>query len=149
MDLNSQDPPPTALLAFFLRYPNPFARHVLSCDVLSRRIDPETGKLHTTRLILKKGIVPRWAQDWIPGTGRGRLEAWVLEESVVDPPAAIDDEEEQHVVEQRAESSAMANARERTMRERHASLVASTKNISFKKMLHIIEGAELFASPKG
>lgn len=80
--------------------------------------------------------MPRWAQEWIPGTGRGRLEAWVLEESVVDPPADVE-----------AESSRMAEAR--SIRQNHASLVASTKNISFKKMLHVVEGAELFASSTG
>ncbi|RXK42305.1 hypothetical protein M231_00295 [Tremella mesenterica] len=85
----SPEPTATPLLAFFLRYPNPFARHVLSVDVLSRRIDPQTGQLHTTRLILKRGILPKWANQWLPvaGASGGRgLDAWVLEESVVDPP---------------------------------------------------------------
>ncbi|WWC58065.1 uncharacterized protein I303_100600 [Kwoniella dejecticola CBS 10117] len=83
------DPPPTPLLAFFLRYPNPFARHVLSVDVLSRDVDPSTGQVHTTRLILKRGILPKWATKWLPAAatsgGRG-LDAWILEHSVVDPP---------------------------------------------------------------
>ncbi|WVQ93824.1 hypothetical protein IAU59_000902 [Kwoniella sp. CBS 9459] len=82
------DPTPTPLLAFFLRYPNPFARHVLSVDVLSRHVDPSTGQIHTTRLILKRGILPKWATRWLPAAssgGRG-LDAWILEESVIDPP---------------------------------------------------------------
>ncbi|OCF39310.1 hypothetical protein I317_06892 [Kwoniella heveanensis CBS 569] len=82
------DPTPTPLLAFFLRYPNPFARHVLSVDVLSRHVNPTTGQIHTTRLILKRGILPKWATRWLPAAssgGRG-LDAWILEESVVDPP---------------------------------------------------------------
>lgn len=82
------DPPPTVLLAFYLRYPNPFARHVLSCDVISREVDVSTGKIKTQRLILKRGIVPRWASKWLEGLGMGMmggggLEAWVLEESEV------------------------------------------------------------------
>ncbi|WVF66201.1 hypothetical protein IAT40_000941 [Kwoniella sp. CBS 6097] len=82
------DPTPTPLLAFFLRYPNPFARHVLSVDVLSRHVNPTTGQIHTTRLILKRGILPKWATRWLPAAssgGRG-LDAWILEESVIDPP---------------------------------------------------------------
>ena len=87
--MSSPEPPPTPLLAFFLRYPNPFARHVLSVDVLSRSVHPETGQIHTTRLILKRGILPKWANSWLPSAGAsgGRgLDAWVLEESIVDPP---------------------------------------------------------------
>lgn len=82
----SDDSPQTALLAFYLRYPNPFASHVLSCDVISRAIDPTTGRISTQRLILKKGIVPRWARTWLENFGMmggGGLEAWVLEESEV------------------------------------------------------------------
>ena len=63
-------------LAFWLRYPNPFASHgtfnssmlhctlltsiiVLAVDVLDRYVD-ENGVLKTTRLVLKKGKVPKW-----------------------------------------------------------------------------------------
>lgn len=46
--------------AVWQKYPNPFASHVLSSDVIERRVDPETGILHTTRLFLKKGKVPKW-----------------------------------------------------------------------------------------
>lgn len=83
----SPDPPQIPLTAFFRRYPNPFARHVLSVDTLSRYIDPVTGRLHTTRLILKRGILPKWARRVLPlGRGGTGLDTWVLEESVVDPP---------------------------------------------------------------
>ncbi|KAF9023404.1 MSF1-domain-containing protein [Hymenopellis radicata] len=58
-------------LAYFLRYPNPYASHILSCDVISRELTP-AGTLLTTRLILKRGII-------------SRTEAWVIEESEVDP----------------------------------------------------------------
>ncbi|CAG8533365.1 13020_t:CDS:2 [Ambispora leptoticha] len=67
-------------LAFWMRYPNPFASHVLSVDVIDRHVDPTSGMLRTTRLILKKGKVPSW------GIGLIRTpEAYILEESIVDP----------------------------------------------------------------
>jgi len=67
-------------LAFFLRYPNPYAAHVISCDVVSRT-QTESGSLLTTRLILKRGALPRWAPKGIIT----RAETWVIEESEVDP----------------------------------------------------------------
>lgn len=67
-------------LAFFLRYPNPYASHVISCDVISRNQTP-SGSLLTTRLILKKGTMPRWFPKGIVS----RVESWVVEESEVDP----------------------------------------------------------------
>ncbi|KJA25777.1 hypothetical protein HYPSUDRAFT_37251 [Hypholoma sublateritium FD-334 SS-4] len=67
-------------LAFFLRYPNPYASHVISCDVISRDHTP-SGSLVTTRLILKKGAMPRWFPKGIVS----RAESWVIEESEVDP----------------------------------------------------------------
>ena len=67
-------------LAFFLRYPNPYAAHVVSCDVVSRT-HTESGSLLTTRLILKRGALPRWAPKGIIT----RAETWVIEESEVDP----------------------------------------------------------------
>ncbi|KAK3366556.1 hypothetical protein B0H63DRAFT_529932 [Podospora didyma] len=55
-------PFPTVTLAFFLRYCspqlNPFASHVLSTDTISSHIDPDTGRLHTTRIHLKKSRMP-------------------------------------------------------------------------------------------
>ncbi|KAF5377210.1 hypothetical protein D9615_006325 [Tricholomella constricta] len=73
------DPWSIVSLAYFLRYPNPYASHVLTCDVISRTLTP-SGTLLTTRLILKRGALPRWAQNIV-----GRAESWVLEESEVDP----------------------------------------------------------------
>lgn len=67
-------------LAFFLRYPNPYASHVISCDVISRDQTP-SGSLVTTRLILKQGAMPRWFPKGIVS----RAESWVVEESEVDP----------------------------------------------------------------
>ncbi|KAF9650718.1 MSF1-domain-containing protein [Thelephora ganbajun] len=74
------DPWSIVSLAFFLRYPNPYAAHVLSCDVISRTLTPQ-GTLLTTRLILKKGSLPKWAPKGIIN----RAESWILEESEVDP----------------------------------------------------------------
>ncbi|KAI0035244.1 PRELI-like family-domain-containing protein [Vararia minispora EC-137] len=73
------DPWPIVSLAFFLRYPNPYAGHVLSCDVVSRELTA-AGTLRTTRLILKRGALPGWARKLI-----SRAESWVIEESEVDP----------------------------------------------------------------
>jgi len=74
------DPWSIVSLAFFLRYPNPYAAHVVSCDVISRT--PTTsGTLLTKRLILKRGALPKWAPKGIIS----RAETWVIEESEVDP----------------------------------------------------------------
>ena len=78
--LCDSDPWSIVSLAFFLRYPNPYAAHVLSCDVISR-VQTPSGSLLTTRLILKKGALPRWAPRGIIS----RTETWVLEETEVDP----------------------------------------------------------------
>jgi len=78
------DPWSTVSLAFFLRYPNPYASHVLSCDVISRT-HTASGSLLTTRLILKKGSIPKWAPKGIVS----RAESWILEESEVDPEGKI------------------------------------------------------------
>ncbi|KAI9594956.1 PRELI-like family-domain-containing protein [Syncephalis fuscata] len=71
-------------LAFFLRYPNPHARHVLAADILEQRVDPATGYLHTTRLLLKKGMVPKWGSKFVKHN-----EAYILEESITDPKKAV------------------------------------------------------------
>lgn len=73
------DPWSIVSLAFFLRYPNPYASHVVSCDVISRT-PTASGSLLTTRLILKKGSLPKWAPKGIIS----RAESWILEESEVD-----------------------------------------------------------------
>ncbi|KAG6381430.1 RIC1-domain-containing protein [Boletus reticuloceps] len=74
------DPWSIVSLAFFLRYPNPYASHVVSCDVVDRR-QTDSGSLLTTRLILKRGTLPRWAPQGIIS----RTESWIIEESEVDP----------------------------------------------------------------
>jgi hypothetical protein len=93
-------PFPTVALAFFLRYPNPYSRHVLGADVLDRRVDPRTGRLHTTRLLLKRSRLPAAVRALIPrsllsgpaaqqGEGGGGAapplaQTYVLETTVVD-----------------------------------------------------------------
>lgn len=71
---------PIVSLAYFLRYPNPYAAHVLSCDVISRE-HTSRGTLLTTRLILKRGNLPKW----FPKQFVSRAESWLVEESEVDP----------------------------------------------------------------
>jgi len=63
-----------------MKYPNPFSNHVLSADILNRHLDPETGILYTTRLIHKTGTLPTWVMNVLH-----TQEAYVIEESVVDP----------------------------------------------------------------
>jgi hypothetical protein len=80
----NSDPWSIVSLAFFLRYPNPYAAHVVSCDVISRTTTP-AGTLLTTRLILKRGALPRWA----PRGMISKAESWILEESEVDPVGQV------------------------------------------------------------
>jgi hypothetical protein len=85
-------PFPTVTLAYFLRYCspqlNPFAKHVLSTDTISSHIDPETGRLHTTRIHLKKSRLPPAVFKLLPTSLTGGNEAnkssYILETSVVD-----------------------------------------------------------------
>ncbi|EIN13399.1 MSF1-domain-containing protein [Punctularia strigosozonata HHB-11173 SS5] len=78
------DPWSIVTLAYFLRYPNPYAAHIVSCDVVSRHLT-DAGTLVTTRLILKRGALPRWAPQGIVS----RAESWVVEESEVDPAGKV------------------------------------------------------------
>lgn len=126
LNLYSPYPTPTPLLAFFLRYPNPFARHVISTDILSRTID-SIGRLHTTRLILKRGLIPAWATRWLPGLPtKGGLDAWIVEESVIDPPKWGDGEE-----------------------GLFPRLRCQQGNLNHRRFMHVIEGGEIKAGPDG
>lgn len=85
-------PFPTVTLAYFLRYSsprlNPFASHVLSTDTISSYVDPDTQRLHTTRIHLKKSRLPGAVYKLLPssvtGGGSGDKASYVLETSVVD-----------------------------------------------------------------
>jgi 4-amino-4-deoxychorismate lyase len=78
---------PAVTLAYFLRYPNPYSRHVLSSDVIDRYVDPETNRLHTVRLHLKKSKVPSAILKFLPrslaGPG-GTSQSYILEKTTVD-----------------------------------------------------------------
>ncbi|KAL9105068.1 MAG: hypothetical protein Q9163_000081 [Psora crenata] len=75
-------------LAYFLRYPNPYATHVLSTDVIDRQFDPLTQRLSSTRLHLKKSKLPPAVLKLLPtgivGGSGDAGESYVLEKSVVD-----------------------------------------------------------------
>ncbi|KAK9453469.1 PRELI-like family-domain-containing protein [Dipodascopsis uninucleata] len=74
----------TFSLAYFLRYPNPYATHVLSTDVISRFVDPE-GRLHTKRLIVKRGKLPNWCRMLLASSNIQISESMVMETSIIDP----------------------------------------------------------------
>jgi len=79
----------TVSLAYFLRYPNPYSRHVLSTDVLSRSFDPSTQQLTTTRLLLKRSRLPSAILKLLPrsllgSNAGGDSQSYILERSVVD-----------------------------------------------------------------
>jgi hypothetical protein len=63
---------------FWRRYPNPFSRHVLTEDVISRQIDGPI--IRTVRLMTKTNRMPRWGERII-GTAHKHL--IVVEESIV------------------------------------------------------------------
>lgn len=79
---------PAVSLAFFLRYPNPYSRHVLTTDVIDRHVDPVTNRLHTTRLHLKRSKIPSAMLKLLPKGIVGNDssgQSFILETSIVDP----------------------------------------------------------------
>ncbi|KAJ5167827.1 uncharacterized protein N7482_003421 [Penicillium canariense] len=79
---------PAVSLAYFLRYPNPYSRHVLTTDVIDRYVDPATQRLHTVRLHLKKSKVPAGILKLLPkgmGGSDSSGQSYILESTVVDP----------------------------------------------------------------
>jgi len=80
---------PAVTLAYFLRYPNPYSTHVLSTDVIDRHIDPETGRLSTTRIHLKRSRLPPAVLKLLPksvlgNVSSGSSSSYILETSTVD-----------------------------------------------------------------
>eukprot|EP00026_Physarum_polycephalum_P016927 Phypoly_transcript_17977.p1 GENE.Phypoly_transcript_17977~~Phypoly_transcript_17977.p1 ORF type:complete len:204 (+),score=16.32 Phypoly_transcript_17977:131-742(+) len=67
-------------LASWRKYPSPQRPDVLSVDLLSRELDPETGVLKVRRLLTCKGSGPTWLQNII-----GSNLFFFLEETTVDP----------------------------------------------------------------
>ncbi|KAJ5357391.1 hypothetical protein N7541_004549 [Penicillium brevicompactum] len=78
---------PAVSLAYFLRYPNPYSRHVLTTDVIDRYVDPKTERLHTLRLHLKKSKVPSGILKLLPkgmGGSDSSGQSYILEKTIVD-----------------------------------------------------------------
>lgn len=76
-------------LAYFLRYPNPYSRHVASTDTIDRHYDPETQRLTTTRLHLKRSRLPPAVVKLLPKSALGAADdgstqSFILEKTVVD-----------------------------------------------------------------
>ncbi|KAL8668145.1 MAG: hypothetical protein Q9202_000123 [Teloschistes flavicans] len=81
-------PFPAVTLAYFLRYPNPYAKHVLSTDVIDRHFDTISQRLYTTRLHLKRSKLPPAVLKLLPkgiiGSNSDTGQSYILEKSVVD-----------------------------------------------------------------
>ncbi|KAL2889960.1 PRELI domain containing protein 3B [Ceratocystis lukuohia] len=85
-------PFPAVALAYFLRYSspklNPFSKHVMGTDTIDCYVDPTTGRLHTTRIHLKKSRIPAAVFKLLPASVTGgasdNKSSYVLEKSVVD-----------------------------------------------------------------
>ena len=79
---------PAVTLAYFLRYPNPYAHHVLSTDTISRSID-SNGRLHTLRIHRKSSRLPPAVLKLLPKSVLGNVrggtsESYILETSTID-----------------------------------------------------------------
>lgn len=70
----------TVSLAYINRYPNPYAKHVLSCDTIGQNID-DYGNLHLTRVIVKTGRLPGFMKPLLGSN----LNSWIIEKIVVNP----------------------------------------------------------------
>ncbi|KAI4204623.1 MAG: hypothetical protein LQ350_000938 [Teloschistes chrysophthalmus] len=85
---NYEYPFPAVTLAYFLRYPNPYAKHVLSTDVIDRHFDANNQRLYTTRLHLKRSKLPPAVLKLLPkgilGSSSDTGQSFILEKSVVD-----------------------------------------------------------------
>jgi len=66
--------------AIFQRYPNPFARHVLSEDTVHREVINGTT-LYSRRFLTKTNKVPSWGEKWLSGLAR---RVPLCEESLID-----------------------------------------------------------------
>ncbi|KAL8820457.1 MAG: hypothetical protein Q9223_001318 [Gallowayella weberi] len=81
-------PFPAVSLAYFLRYPNPYAKHVLSTDTIDRHFDPDSQRLYTTRIHLKRSKLPPAVLKLLPkgilGSSSDSGQSYILETSVVD-----------------------------------------------------------------
>jgi 4-amino-4-deoxychorismate lyase len=95
-------PFPAVTLAYFLRYPNPYSTHVLSTDTIARSYDPETQRLTTIRLHLKRSKLPTAVTKLLPrsllgASATGDTQTYILEKSVVDAKEGWMDTESQNL----------------------------------------------------
>jgi hypothetical protein len=67
-------------LAVWHKYPNPFATHVVSMDVIDQQFDPSTGLVRIERIIGVKQGAPGWVVTLL-GVGD---ETYVREVTMVD-----------------------------------------------------------------
>lgn len=70
----------TVSFAYLNRYPNPYARHVLSIDTLDNHVD-ELGNLIITKLMVKTGRLPVFIKPFL-GTD---LQSWIIEKTIINP----------------------------------------------------------------
>lgn len=82
---------PAVTLAYFLRYPNPYSTHVLSTDVISRTVDPDTNQLTTIRIHHKRSRLPPAILKLLPKSvlngsvsESGKSNSYILETSTID-----------------------------------------------------------------
>lgn len=66
---------------YWLRYPNPFSKHVLTEDTVQRTVSSDR-QLYSTRVITKTNKLPKWGERFVPKSTRSTC---IVEESVVDP----------------------------------------------------------------
>ncbi|GAA5902054.1 Ups1p [Sporobolomyces salmoneus] len=93
-------PLPYIILAHNQRYPSPYGTHILSSDVISRSFCPESNVLTTTRLMNKRGKMPKWAPSFISSIGT----SWVIEQTQVDLNLHHENEEGERAGELRTRS---------------------------------------------
>lgn len=70
----------TSTLAFLNRYPNPFAKHVLSCDTIECYMD-ENENLRITKFITKTGRLPNFIKPLLGDS----LNSCIIEKSIINP----------------------------------------------------------------
>lgn len=68
-------------MANWMKYPNDHTPHVVHVDYLSRRVDPETGILHTERLLSCRQNAPAFISRLFGGEDSSLF----YEKSEVDP----------------------------------------------------------------
>ncbi|CAD6893852.1 unnamed protein product [Tilletia controversa] len=144
-----------SVYAFYERYPNPTATHVLSVDVIDRRIVPRSTPhsqwphahgestspaptaaspyddplvLRTTRLLLKKGTLPKWAPKGL----LKNAESWVLEESEVELQPSIG-----------SSGAPRRNIRSWTRNIDHTTVLAITEATRFKEAVRSTDSASV------